>query len=73
MHMYFHVPIHLGTCTSVHVHLWILYTHLYVQRNVSKRVCLNGNGKTVFARFEMVRSVLAPDQPFVYQSVSSLA
>ena len=34
---------------------------------------LNGNGKTAFARFETVRSVLAPDQPFMRSIVSFLA
>ena len=34
---------------------------------------LNGNGKTAFARFEMVQSVLAPDQPFVHSIVSFFA
>ena len=33
----------------------------------------NGNGKVAFTRFEMVRSVLALDQPFVCSIVSFLA
>ena len=60
--MYIHVRIHTVT-VEVKKHF---------QNCFHSTEWLNGNGETAFTCFEMVRSVLAPDQLFVHSIVSFL-